>query len=190
MSHQSGFSTQSALFRLPSRANKFQTSQQELIESAKAKVESEKLLALERLQTFRDSLVKAIDSRINSYQKQLESEYSSFLEDYLKDMSELAKECEEYTQLDHPELDPSRPKVRFKEFEYFNKESGKVIKKERSQIVGYAENVELIEKKKKGPRSRADARRRARARLGGLLLAPRPHPPHPPPPPAAAAGTA
>lgn len=149
MSFQSGFSTQSALFRLPSRANKFQKSQTELIESAQAKVKSEKLLALERLHTFRDSLVKAIDTRINNYKAQLESEYNSFLQAYLEDMGQLASECEEYSKLEHPELDPTRPKVRFKEFEFFSKGSGKVLKKEKSQIVGYAENVELIEKKKK-----------------------------------------
>ena len=148
MSFQSGFSTQTALFRLPSSANRFQKSKPKLVESAQSKVRSGKHMALERLQDFRDSLVAIIDKRIDSYRVQLENEYDHFLNAYLEDMGQLAGQCEEYSSLPRTDLDPAKPKVRFKGFEFFSKSQGNVLKKERSQIVEYAENVTLVEKKK------------------------------------------
>ena len=148
MTQNSEFSTESDLFRLPNQVGVLAKDVNQFKISVKQKVENEKKLTLLKFEVFKNRLISTIAQKLNLYQKELIKEYDQFYDSYETDLEFLHNKCKAYENLPKAEIDINKNKVQFTQFDYFEEGKAVLLKSEKSQIVTFPENVEVLAKKK------------------------------------------
>jgi hypothetical protein len=148
ISSNSEYSTESVLFRLPSKTTALMENVESVKDSVRQQVEEEKKLTLDKLEVFKNKLISTIENRLKLYKNELIKEYDDFYNSYEEDLEYMYTKCDEYKSLPRNDIDINKNKIKFRKFDYLEEGKEGVMKTESSEIITFPENVPIVAKKK------------------------------------------